>query len=120
MSVYRPGEMVDTQMRNITLALVDRGGQYHPRFKDWLTTHWHIWETFRDASHRLRDVGVRGTSANVVTGLLRYKALFHKWENFTFTNTFNPDLARLYNELHPVGLFKVSTRSTSKGDDDGT
>lgn len=91
--------------------------QYHPRFPDWLLTHYDIWLEFKAAGDRVRAAGIKEYSAFVIVNVLRYRADTHG-RKFSMSNTLVPDLARLYNaEYGP--LFKTSTRfgrATTQGD----
>lgn len=91
--------------------------QYHPRFPDWLLTHYDIWLEFKAAADRVRAAGRSEYSAFVIVNVLRYRADTHG-RRFSMSNTLVPDMARLYNADHGP-LFKTSTRfgrDTTKGE----
>lgn len=89
----------------ITIAGSD---EFLPTFRDWLVTHWHMWERFKEAADRVAASRRTNYSAFVIVNVLRYRADI-VGVKFSMTNTFVPDLARLYNRT-AHNLFNVSTR----------
>lgn len=85
---------------------------FNPRFHDWLANHMAMWYRFAEAADRVRAKGVRNYSAFVIVNVLRYRADL-EGQKFAMTNTFVPDLARLYNLGFPE-FFNVSTRKKEK------
>lgn len=103
-------EINQRRQSNVLLA---RGSDFNPRFGDWLLTHHGIYEKFETAADMVRARGLTAYSAFVIVNVLRWRA-DTQGTKFSMTNTFVPDLARLYNLAHDVAFFKVSTRFANK------
>lgn len=95
--------------RTRVLAMVRAArAQYHPKFPDWLLTHYDIWLEFKRAGDQLAAKGHKNCSAFMVANVLRFRAMTHG-RRFSMSNTLLPDLARLYNADHGP-LFTTSSR----------
>jgi hypothetical protein len=94
-------------------CLLAGGSDFNPKFKDWLMTHYGIYEKFETAANMVRERGIAAYSAFVIVNVLRWRA-DTQGTKFSMTNTFVPDMARLYNLAHNVPFFKVSTRFANK------
>lgn len=97
---------------NVLTRYVRDSTDYHPKFADWLLTHWGIYEAFEEAGMKVQARGLMAYSAFVIVNVLRWRA-DTQGTRFAMSNTMVPDLARLYNALHGQ-LFKVSTRFANK------
>lgn len=78
------------------------------RFHDWLITNYPMFTDFCRAGDSVRSRGFTEYSAYVITNVLRWRADVRGLQ-FKMTNTFIPDLARLYNATRGP-LFTTSTR----------
>ena len=98
--------------RDLTLTKVRETSGYNPRFADWLLVNWQTWLDFKAAADKVRERSFVDYSAYVIINVLRWRANV-RGHKFAMSNTMTPDLARLYNQLHPEvqpPLFKTSTR----------
>lgn len=103
--------MINTANRVVVEEALRKGmidGKFSTRFREWLLTHWFMWERFEQAALKVRDRGIKRYSAFVIVNVLRYRADV-EGNKFSMTNTFVPDIARLFNAIHDE-FFNVSTR----------
>lgn len=103
----------DQSQRRESLAVIAEGSEFHPRFHDWLLTHFGIYEAFESAADKVAKRGHQAYSAFVIVNVLRWRA-DSEGTKFAMSNTMVPDLARLYNKVR-FPLFKISTRFSTKG-----
>lgn len=81
---------------------------FNRRFPDWLLANYPVFTDFCRAGDAVRERGFTEYSAYVITNVLRWRANVRGLQ-FKMTNTFIPDLARLYNATRGP-LFTTSTR----------
>jgi hypothetical protein len=91
----------------------DARAEFNPKFADWLLGHFDVYQRFEAAAEKVRARGIQNYSAFVIVNVLRWRADV-EGSKFSMTNTFVPDLARLYNLNHNAPFFKVSTRFAHK------
>lgn len=82
--------------------------KYRAGFADWLLNHEDVWARFCKAAHEVRARNITNYSAFVIVNVLRYRA-DTEGKKFAMTNTYVPDMARLYNAAYGT-LFNISTR----------
>lgn len=111
------GDATQNRYRDAAVKLVrdqPDPSRFHPRFADWLMTHYGVFESFSAAADSVRRKGLKVYSAFVIVNVLRWRADC-EGVKFAMSNTMVPDLARLYNLLYG-DLFKVSTRFANHKD----
>lgn len=94
-------------------------GQFRDDFAEWLESNWAIWLAFAEQADRMWDRGRRHYSARTLVEWLRHETAMREGPNehgFKINNNAAPDLARIYELVHPDrgGFFERRVMPLSK------
>lgn len=86
-------------------------GVFKPGFDQWLRDNWIVWLAFEREANRVWNRGRRHYSARTIIEFLRHETtLADTGPDFKINGNNVPDLARLYQVLHPERADLFETR----------
>lgn len=107
--------------KRLAVNVLVRGNpsQFSDEFIDWLEANWEIWLAFEREASRIWKRGRKHYSARTIGEWLRHETAAREGPNehgFKVNNNVFPDLARLYELVHPDrgGFFERRVNPLSK------